>query len=378
MSGYLWLFFLVACNSDPDNDGLSSKVEKEIGTNPKVADSDGDGIEDGDEHTAGTDPLSTDSDSDGIDDGAEQELGTDPLDSDSDDDGLSDSSEVTLGTDPLDADTDDDGLNDGDEITLGADPFDVDSDDDGLSDGDEKTMGTSPVDTDSDDDGLLDNEEAAVSCDPTMFDTDGDGYGDFDEITEGTDPTDATSVIYLGGWPYYTNKESISDPDWAGAGVVGGVFPRLTWPDQYGETVDLYDFAYDGKPIVVHIAGPWTYWCHEMTYWLEGEETVYDDYYPKYGALSDYHDAGDFWWITVIDSSYTGGVSTSDDVDGWCQDHPADDIPVLLDEEQQLADWLPVVSWPTLVLLNEDMTIEVLNTDDYVAVWESLLAICEN
>ena len=58
------LLFL-ACNKDPDSDGLTNDEEAELGTNPEVADSDGDGVSDGNEVRTGTDPLSADSDGDG-------------------------------------------------------------------------------------------------------------------------------------------------------------------------------------------------------------------------------------------------------------------------------------------------------------------------
>jgi hypothetical protein len=70
---------LAGCDSD--DDGLSNKEEKELGTDPKVADSDGDGLSDGDEVlTFGSDPLSVDSDGDGCEDGREVDAAADPAD----------------------------------------------------------------------------------------------------------------------------------------------------------------------------------------------------------------------------------------------------------------------------------------------------------
>jgi len=69
----------VAC--DKDDDGLSNKEEKELGTNPDKADSDGDGLSDGEEVlTIGSDPLEADSDGDGYDDSAEVDANSDPVD----------------------------------------------------------------------------------------------------------------------------------------------------------------------------------------------------------------------------------------------------------------------------------------------------------
>ncbi|MGE5842454.1 MAG: hypothetical protein ACM335_09265, partial [Deltaproteobacteria bacterium] len=59
-------------SADPDQDGLTNKEEKQLGTDPKKADSDGDGLNDGAEiNRYKTDPLKADSDGDGLKDGEE-------------------------------------------------------------------------------------------------------------------------------------------------------------------------------------------------------------------------------------------------------------------------------------------------------------------
>ncbi len=91
-------------NTDPDDDGLKSSEEKDLGLDPKNADSDADGMSDGDEVAVGADPLVADSDGDGLLDGQEVAAGSDPLLPDSDEDTYLDLWEVTEGTDPADYD----------------------------------------------------------------------------------------------------------------------------------------------------------------------------------------------------------------------------------------------------------------------------------
>jgi len=55
---------------DPDRDGLESRLEAELGTNPSASDTDGDGLSDYDEYCKyRTDPMKIDSDGDGKPDG---------------------------------------------------------------------------------------------------------------------------------------------------------------------------------------------------------------------------------------------------------------------------------------------------------------------
>lgn len=78
-------------SDDEDEDGLSNKKEKELGTNLEISDTDEDGLSDGYEvDTLKTDPLKADSDEDGLDDYNEEKLGLDPLKADSKGDGKKD------------------------------------------------------------------------------------------------------------------------------------------------------------------------------------------------------------------------------------------------------------------------------------------------
>lgn len=65
---------------DSDKDGLDDVREREIGTDPFIADTDGDGLIDGDEVIIWkTDPLNPDTDGDGHEDGKEVRNGYSPL-----------------------------------------------------------------------------------------------------------------------------------------------------------------------------------------------------------------------------------------------------------------------------------------------------------
>jgi outer membrane protein OmpA-like peptidoglycan-associated protein len=206
-------------NGDSDKDGLGDKLEKELGTNrkladtdgdgltdaqeynqyktnPLIADSDGDGLSDGDElKTSNTSPVEADTDGDGLTDSQElQKYKTNPLKADSDGDGLADSAEINMHkTDPLKADSDGDGLSDGEEISkYKCNPLAADSDKDGLTDGDEaKKYSSSPMKPDTDGDGLSDKQEVMENkTNPSNVDTDGGTIADGIEVKRGTNPLD--------------------------------------------------------------------------------------------------------------------------------------------------------------------------------------------
>lgn len=139
-------------NVDTDNDGLTDKQEKKLGTDINDPDTDGDGISDGEEvEFYSTDPLNPDTDGDGLKDGEEvNAYDTDPTKKDTDGDGLTDGDEINeYQTDPNAMDSDSDGLSDGEEVNeYGTDPSNPDTDGDGISDGEEIEQGTDPMDPD--------------------------------------------------------------------------------------------------------------------------------------------------------------------------------------------------------------------------------------
>lgn len=139
----------------------------------------------------------------------------------------------------------------------GTDPVDADSDGDGLLDSEEATTGTDPAVADTDGDGLSDGDEVETGTDPLATDSDGDTYSDFDEMTEGTDPMDAESRIYTGYWPYNPDKDSVEDPGWDTRAAEGNAFPHFIGVDQYGEEVDIYDYAMQGRPVVIDLSAEW-------------------------------------------------------------------------------------------------------------------------
>ncbi|MEQ1569189.1 MAG: hypothetical protein ABMA64_26370 [Myxococcota bacterium] len=272
-------------------------------------------------------------------------------------------------------DTDGDGLLDAAESELGLDPEASDTDRDGLTDGDEVAGDTDPARPDTDGDGLLDGAEAGYGADPTVVDTDDDGYTDRDEVHEGHDPADPDDRIYQGGWPYLFDKSAIPD-DAGDFREVGRTFFRLKLVDVHGDTVDLYDFANDDAPIVLDVSAEWCPPCNGLSSWLSGGEDTYG-YATVWGRGPRAVKKGQVRWITVIPEALDNGPADADTIARWSEAYPSDDIPVLVDPTYLSVDYGGLGWWPSLVLLEPDLTVSDANAEgtrfgDQVTVLEEL------
>ena len=227
----------------------------------------------------------------------------------------------------------------------------------------EETIDTS----DDDDDGLNNSEEEDLGTDPNLPDSDGDGYIDGDEVHAGTDPNDAEDTIYQGGWPYNPNKDEIVDPGWDTESEIGSVLPHYTAVDQFGDEVDLYDFAGHGVPMVIDMGTIWCEPCKGMAAYLSDGDTTHVEEYAwwksDYEGLHELVQSGELFWITVLFStSESSGPATQEDCEGWDNDYPNEMIPVLADTDLLLYDWIGVESYPVLNMLDDTMTLTVYSS----------------
>ncbi len=273
-------------------------------------------------------------------------------------------------------DADEDGLTNKEEEELGLDPDNADSDSDGLDDGAEIGVGSDPKNADSDADGLADGAEIDAGSDPLLVDTDGDGYRDADEVTEGKDPADPESVIYKGGWPYFAGKEDLVQSELEGnVSKLNKQFARMQLKDQFKDTVDLYDFYnMEGKPVLFDVSAQWCPPCQALAEFFEGEDDFLGypaaDVEPAFFELRTAIENGDAYWITVLGEQNSGETAVQKTAIEWYDDYPAKQIPVLIDTDYSVVEYVELAGWPTVITLDGELKAKT-DGDDYIE------AMCE-
>ena len=201
---------------------------------------------------------------------------------------------------------------------------------------------------------------------------------------------------YFGGWPINEEKKQIQDPGFipdcnssdvfkkAGCGCSddedcysgkcfnsprvgkyciqgkGTVFPNYKLIDQYGEMVDLYDFANQGKLIVIEFSTSWCQPCKDFAAWLSfGDETVTSHRFWKeeYGIIKELIKKEKIYFINIQSQDRYKEPSSLESIQDWAYDYPDELIPILSDSNYDVRNWARVTAYPTMIVLNEKMEI---------------------
>jgi len=260
----------------------------------------------------------------------------------------------------------------------------------------EEILGFDPTKRDSDGDGINDYDEIQrgsfgknknISINP-KYDNDRDGIPNLIEELIGTNPNDAIAS-YKGGWPTNPNKENIVEPA-SPANCPGDIgcactkpsdcnnenclsttkgsfchpkkgsrFPRFKLEDQFGDIVDFYDFANQGKPILLEISAQWCDPCNDFSAWIHSNNNKVFDYQwwrPEFSGIRDIILDNKVQYVNVqYECDDKEGFTNSQCLRSWYNKYPTDGVPVLGDFDQKLFEWVKANGMPVFFLIDENM-----------------------
>ena len=246
----------------------------------------------------------------------------------------------------------------------------IDSDGDGLTNGEERDLGTDPDVADTDGDGVSDGEEVDLGIDPLVVDSDGDGYSDGDEVAEGSDPADEDDMIFEGGFPYNPSAvDDCDDNDFSGRAEVGDLLPCGTFINQWDEDYNLWHMQGSAEYMVIDVSAVWCGPCNAMAAWLAGDAPTL--FGTELDSVREAIWEGEARWITGLYQDGSGDPTSVDDAEEWEEDYPAEGVPVLVDDDADLADWIAPPGIPSLSLVDLE-TMEMVIVDDTNAVLNEL------
>ena len=199
---------------------------------------------------------------------------------------------------------------------------------------------------------------------------------------------------YFGGWPVNPNKDKIQSPSLEGdcksdlkevlcpcssnedckSGKCfssprvgqyclpgpGTIFPQFKLMDQFGEEVDLYDFAGHGKLIVIEMSTAWCAPCQKLAEWLIGDNlsvTEHRWWKEEYNIIKELINEQKIFFINIqVQDSYRT-PSSLESLEDWYNRYPDEHIPLLADSDYSVRDWVRVSGYPSVIVLNEKMEV---------------------
>ena len=201
----------------------------------------------------------------------------------------------------------------------------------------------------------------------------------------------APAYNYKGGWPVNPKSDEIEDhgfdlPCPGGTGCEckfnadcdnqncqahpkgnycvpkkGDIMPRFEAIDQFGESVDLYDFANQGKMILIELSAAWCSPCNDLARWLsKNDQKITENpwWKDRYLPIRDMIKNGEIYLVNFMFEGMDKAnkvTATPNDVAEWYKKYPDPHVPVLADEYRFLHTWVKPTGLPCIYLVDENM-----------------------
>ena len=142
---------------------------------------------------------------------------------------------------------------------------------------------------------------------------------------------------------------------------IGDLMPRFETVDQFGESVDLYDFANQGKMILIELSAAWCSPCNDLSAWLTNDDQKITQnrwWKDRYFPIRDMIQNGEIFLVNFMfegNDKLNKVSATPNDVASWYEKYPDPHVPVLADEYRFLHSWVKPTGLPCIFLVDENM-----------------------
>ena len=161
----------------------------------------------------------------------------------------------------------------------------------------------------------------------------------------------------------------------------GDIFPEFISIDQYEDVVNLYDFANQGKYILIELGAVWCSPCNDLGEWFAYNDksiTSKRFWKPEYQKIYDMVHNGDIYFITILYEDENRDNASYETIYEWFDNYPDENIPILIDESKMLHSWAKPSGIPAITLLNENMEIIHFSSRGLNGAFDKLLEIVNN
>ena len=201
-----------------------------------------------------------------------------------------------------------------------------------------------------------------------------------------------TDFTYIGNWPYNAYKDTIANPGFGECPKamgcecnqdndcpdnasckelmrgdycvpnIGAKIPRFQAIDQFGEVFDLYDLAYQDKPILIEISVPKPRSCNVLSAW---RSYVHEDikkekwWRDKFNIARDILDNDGVFWVQIMHLDEKKNPITPNTISQWVDKYPHDNIITLADPDAKMKNWVRPTGYPCVILLDQNMKVIV-------------------